>query len=292
WARRLWDLRAHRVIPYHFSFCCMGDFGVYRSGSYHAVSHSWTDTMSEGSGIVTDVNGREWLVPLPTGVTLEAVRNELLNLGAEYAWLDVVCLRQHSDSHASESIRVNEWKVDIPTIGTIYENAARVIRYYNGLGVPFECRGWSGPRHWLRRVWTIQEIKDNSIPAGLPEGLEAGDLMKQKSLEDGRTLEDHLQPIMKLEKYLKYPEVDMLAVLKVATELKGRFATNPIDKIAAFGALVTKSRIPLYKGDMDLEDAWDLLVQHMPGEILEGFLWQICVPGKGRYRWIPSWAQL
>ncbi|KZT27251.1 hypothetical protein NEOLEDRAFT_1039425, partial [Neolentinus lepideus HHB14362 ss-1] len=290
WARRLWDLRAHRVIPYHFSLRWDPYHGEFFHQYHHAVSHSWTDTMPEA---YTDVNGREWPVPLPTGITLEAVRNELLNLGAEYAWLDAVCLRQHSSSHASESIRVEEWEVDIPTIGTIYERA-KVVRYYNGLGVPFECRGWSGPRHWLRRVWTIQEIREDSIPAGLPEGLEAGDLIKQKSMEDGRTLEDYLKPVIALEKDLmrQFYEDDMLTVLKLATELKGRFATNPIDKIAAFGALLRTSHIPLYKGDMDLEDAWDLLVRHMPAEILFVFLWEISIPGKGKYKWKPSWDQL
>ncbi|KZT21997.1 hypothetical protein NEOLEDRAFT_707582 [Neolentinus lepideus HHB14362 ss-1] len=223
WARRLWDLRAHRVVPYHFSLCWNQRDNVFYHKSYHAVSHSWTDTMSEGSGIVTDVNGREWPVPLPT----------------------------------------------------IYEKASKVVRYYNGLGVPFECHGWSGQRHWLCRVWTIQEIKRNSIPAGLPEGLEAGDLMKQKSVEDGRTLEDHLQPVMDLEEHLEKlqtGEIGLSVVVKLATELKGRFATKPIDKIAAFGALLRTSRIPLYHGDMDLEDAWDLLVRHMPNKTLRGKL--------------------
>ncbi|KZT25679.1 hypothetical protein NEOLEDRAFT_1241558 [Neolentinus lepideus HHB14362 ss-1] len=295
WARRLWDLRAHRVIPYHFSLSLSPDQfdrTIFLPPHYHAVSHSWTDIMLAGSSIV---NGHEWPVPLPTGVTLEAVRNELLNLGAEYAWLDVVCLRQHSDSDASEFDRVQEWAVDIPTIGAIYEKAEQVVRYYNGLGVPFECRGWSGPRHWLCRVWTIQEIRDGSIPAGLPEGLEAGDLMKQKSVEDGMTLEYYLRPVMDLERNLSKLEAGLIglpAVMKLATELKKRFATNPIDKIAAFGALLRTSHIPLYKGDMDPEDAWDLLVQQMPHKILQGFLWLVCASGKGKFKWKPSWDQL
>ena len=104
--RRIWDLYAHRVIPFQFSsvdanhiqfYLSSGPFvpvrsylrlGPTRLERYHPISHSWTEDMSP---VDSPVNAHEWLIPLPHGVTLEAVRNELLNLGAQYVWLDVVC---------------------------------------------------------------------------------------------------------------------------------------------------------------------------------------------------------
>ena len=55
------------------------------------------DPNSAGAKLITDVNAREWPVPLPHDVTLEDVRNQLLDLEAEFVWLDVLCLRQASD---------------------------------------------------------------------------------------------------------------------------------------------------------------------------------------------------
>ncbi|TFK50420.1 hypothetical protein OE88DRAFT_252987 [Heliocybe sulcata] len=69
--------------------------------------------------------------------------------------LTVTCLRQQGGFQ--EDLRADEWGVDIPTIGSVYPDAANIIRYYNGLGVALERRGWTGRHHWLRRGWTIQE---------------------------------------------------------------------------------------------------------------------------------------
>ncbi|TFK50247.1 hypothetical protein OE88DRAFT_1661907 [Heliocybe sulcata] len=301
WTRRLWDLRAHRVVPYHFSLhwknsaasrCPSSGFVAARP---YAVSHSWTAAMTEGSSIDTAVNGHGWPVPLPAGVTLEAVRNELLHLGAEYAWLDVVCLRQLGGPAAGEALRAKEWAVDIPTIGAIYQGAKRIVRYYNGLGLAFDRGGWRGERHWLRRVWTIQEVRKGSIPAGLHTGIQfREDLLEQRSEEDGQPLRHYLQPVRDLERRLdiftRLDEVhDLLRLIK---ELRDRFSTKPLDKVAAFGALLPISSIPLYEEGVDLERAWDRLLRRMPGKIAGQFLWHFRTPGTGEYKWRPSWKQL
>jgi len=119
----------------------------------------------------TPINQYQWPIPLPEGVDLERdVRTELLSFGAEYVWLDVLCLRQHSGTqkpsdHSTylDSIKQTEWKIDVPTIGNIYRAAQRVVRYFNGLGKPFSEHGWDDPRHWLRRAWTLQEISAESM---------------------------------------------------------------------------------------------------------------------------------
>ncbi len=60
------------------------------------------------------------LVPIPKDANLDLIRIEMLNLGAEYAWLDVLCLRQLGGR--GEDLRKEEWKLDVPTIGHVYED--------------------------------------------------------------------------------------------------------------------------------------------------------------------------
>ncbi len=44
--------------------------------------------------VQTPINNYEWPVPIPKDASLDFIRIEMLNLGAEYTWLDVLCLRQ------------------------------------------------------------------------------------------------------------------------------------------------------------------------------------------------------
>ncbi len=57
-------------------------------------------------------------MPMPKDANLDLIRIEMLNLGVEYAWLDVLCLRQKSEKN--EYVRTFEWRVDVPTIGSVY----------------------------------------------------------------------------------------------------------------------------------------------------------------------------
>jgi len=197
--RRLWDLCANRVIPFAWLDAMMG------FGRIWTISHAWTADMVP---TWTHVNEFQWPVPLPRGVCLEQVRLEMLQLGAKFCWLDVLCLRQSAnlernadgartlafqrglarsyletgrevaprlwehlanvelieeslspaivakitegveELQASEALRLVEWKVDVPTIGNVYDKALFVIVYFNGLGRPFQqyrqkCR-WRG----------------------------------------------------------------------------------------------------------------------------------------------------
>ncbi len=45
----------------------------------------------------TPINGHEWPVPMPSDADLDLIRIEMLNNGAEYVWLDVLCLRQKGE---------------------------------------------------------------------------------------------------------------------------------------------------------------------------------------------------
>jgi len=205
--RRVWDLRSNRVVEFRMLH---SDFVAreYQSGGiidvekappppFWAITHSWT---SEMSPVTTSINQYQWPIPLPRDLDLEhGVRRELLNKGAEYVWLDVLCLRQ--DSTANDT-KHDEWKLDVPTIGNIYRAAVGIARYFNGLGQPFSTTGWDDPRHWLCRAWTLQEITSESTTynAGILRKTTAHTILSTKSIQNGRltTLRQALYPIVRL----------------------------------------------------------------------------------------------
>ncbi len=82
--------------------------------------------------VQTPINGKEWPVHIPKDVDLNLIRIEMLNLGAEYMWLEVLCLRQKDEGGLREDLRMEEWKLDVPTIGGMYNG--KVVIYLSGLG--------------------------------------------------------------------------------------------------------------------------------------------------------------
>ena len=195
--RRIWDVCANAVIPATW-FCgppCpltgrtqVGPIGVT------PISHAWAAN-EDLTFVVTEANQQLWPIPLPSGVLLEDVRGELIRLGVRYAWLDVLCLRQQAQPALAKDLvipgssevkqkweqrRLEEWKVDVPTIGAIYSNPDKnsiygggpTVIFMSGLGRPFKSTGWASERHWLRRAWTLQETPafGRCLIAGLPGG--------------------------------------------------------------------------------------------------------------------------
>ena len=194
--RRVWDICANTVIP--APWVCgpdcpllklpIGyDFGVI------PVSHAWAAN-DDLAFTLAEANQQLWPIPLPRGVQLEDIRGEMIRLGVRYAWLDVLCLRQQAQPALAKELalpvsqevvekreqrRLEEWKVDVPTIGAIYSNhdllgiyrGMPTVIFMSGLGRPFRDEGWTSERHWLRRVWTLQETPALSqcLIAGLPE---------------------------------------------------------------------------------------------------------------------------
>ncbi|RPB22693.1 hypothetical protein L211DRAFT_788170, partial [Terfezia boudieri ATCC MYA-4762] len=148
--RRIWDLKCNRVIDFRMLHSASLAMQVSmdpdvkpRLPTYWAVSHSWADDIHSSK---TSVNQYQWPVPLPQGIGLSSLRYELLGYGAEYVWLDVLCLRQQSDIYALNLLKREEWKLDVPTIGNIYRAAARIVRYFNGVGREFRSDGWDNDR--------------------------------------------------------------------------------------------------------------------------------------------------
>ncbi|KAK0457546.1 uncharacterized protein EV420DRAFT_502406 [Desarmillaria tabescens] len=166
--RRVWDLVANRVVPWW----------VARKFPW-AISHAWVEDKDIKSEM-TPINGYEWPVPIPKDTDLNLIRMEMLSLGAEYVWLDVLCLRQKGRGEdprgtaskeewgRREVLRQEEWKVDLPTIGWIYHRVNLVVYYFSGLGLPlsFKPGDFENERCWFNRGWTLQETRDNLLIAG------------------------------------------------------------------------------------------------------------------------------
>ncbi|KIP04934.1 hypothetical protein PHLGIDRAFT_129202 [Phlebiopsis gigantea 11061_1 CR5-6] len=170
--RRIWDLYSNRVLPYYAMHPSFDQNKVPRlPDELWAVSHSWVDEPHR-QYVITPINSGLWPVPIPRGTTLDDIRNELLILGAEFVWLDVLCLRQKDDRKmGDQEIRKREWKLDIPTIGHIYTESLHraVVVYFNGLGLPFrdEPVDPNDHFHWCNRAWTLQEFPSYMlIPGG------------------------------------------------------------------------------------------------------------------------------
>jgi len=218
--RRLWDLIANRVIPYDWRIRSDHELSTLFTNSsmanlprlpmrerFVAISHSWAPTLRRDPNL-SPVNRGQWPIPLPDGVKLEDIRQELLSfhgtpceqinltetataqspLDMEYCWLDILCLRQawcdkngevlvqascsrpanfprNQDAYALDRTRVNEWKLDVPTIGAVYRKAYRVVVYLNGLAheVDLDWSNWKSNYHWTNRVWTLQEWVLDSV---------------------------------------------------------------------------------------------------------------------------------
>jgi len=77
--------------------------------------------------------------------------------------LDILCLRQeYKENQALEAVRLQEWKIDVPLIGDLFNlhnESGVVVTYLNGLGRPPKPIGWESERHWLNRAWTLPETK-------------------------------------------------------------------------------------------------------------------------------------
>jgi len=339
--RRLWDLKANRVILFYgkvsklCTWCLENEHmasGVATAGhyldrqqplqrphlqpfeqEYWAVSHSWTDGMDAHS-LDTPINSYQWAVPMPQGSSLEDVRQELRACGAEYAWLDVVCLRQRNKVSEGSNpqllvqedlLRAKEWEVDVPTIGNIYRNASGVLRYFNGLGQRFnpDVGLWSEPRHWTNRAWTLQEMRPEEemvnagfetakrLPLRTPLNTPAGPL----------TLREMLKPLSEIG--LAAHSSHGISIIELAKHMSKRFATTPVDKIAGINYLIWPKgwtfNLPIYRETIQMEKAWLRCVQSMRRDLKVELLFLFPHPRKSIpddppevLTWVPTWSQI
>ncbi len=224
--RRVWDLCANRVVP----------FRGMRVWPY-PISHAWVDD-KDRVDVMTPVNGYEWPVPMPKDANLDLIRIEMLNLGAEYAWLDVLCLRQEGGK--GEHLRMEEWKLDVPHDRSVYE-VAHVVCYFNGLGRPLHLTldDFESDRSWFRRAWTLQEITRDPIIGGET---------------DNDTMEKEVwQMFHKKLAYLR--EIREWGMIhEILSEMRNRVSTKPLDKVAGLVYLLQTKPLPIYNPGQSEEE--------------------------------------
>lgn len=248
----------------------------------------------------TPVNDRQWMVPLPPTVTLEAVRDELLGMGAVYCWLDVVCARQRRDltdadgNPIPDTVRAEEMAIDLPTMGNIYVMASKVVRYYSGLGLPFSPDGLADERHWLKRGWTLQEMNINTAVGGLYTETRAVPVTGFERDRDAEEFPEFSALLRPLEAIVTATP----RLAKVVKAMRPRHTRDNVDKIYGLGYLIRARTLPAYKAVKGnapslLEDVWWQLVHCMSDTMHGELLFLFTQPGKYKKRkWLPKWEQL
>lgn len=270
--RRVWDLYSNRVLPMHALSIYFHDVWT--------VSHSWVEESSRVE-VLANVNGKEWPVPLPRGTSLEHIRVELLNLGAEYVWLDVVCLRQKGRSD-DEALRKEEWKLDVPTAGYAYSHPyTPCITYFNGLGIPFDSspETLASERHWRNRVWTMQEVTTNWLPGGLTA----------TTTEETCTFfltHNRLNPAVDL----RAAPVKFLS--EALADMRKRRCANPVDAVYILAYITRCETLPVYDEDATPQAAWTELLKHLPAKVRGNIFLRHLVLHPDDPALLPSWDQL
>ncbi|KAK0438756.1 hypothetical protein EV421DRAFT_1822937, partial [Armillaria borealis] len=248
------------------------------------ISHAWVDE-KDRVDVRTLINGKEWPVPIPKDADLNLIRIEMLNLGAEYVWLDVLCLRQKEEGGPREDLRMEKWRLDVPTIGRVY--GRKVVIYLSGLGRPLRLKDGDldSNRNWFRRAWTLQEVGWERIIAGdMPDGP-----MHAQQI-DGGNYETAL--LTRFHKELHSVERGITHIFAALADMQKRVSTNPVDRVAGLAFPLLPSMIPAYHESETLEDAWTALVNAMDPWMRARFL--LVYPGVGLRckKWRPTWDQV
>ncbi|KAK0471321.1 hypothetical protein IW261DRAFT_903622 [Armillaria novae-zelandiae] len=266
--RRVWDLYANRVVPYWVGWA-----------SPYGISHAWVED-TERVDVWTPINGYKWPVPIPKDASLDLIRIEMLNLGVQYAWLDVLCLRQVGGPR--EDLRAEEWKVDVPTIGYVYQKSRKVVCYFNGLGRPLNVKpgDFESNRFWFNRAWTLQEINEHMIVGGKTDHCIVQEDIKAKFHDQLASLER-----------IRTPSTS-ITVFDFLSQMKTRASTNPMDRVAGLVYLLRPKYIPIYDATQSQEDAWVALVDAMEYSSRVELLFLYPKPGSGSKYWRPSWKQV
>ncbi|KAF8435599.1 hypothetical protein BGX38DRAFT_1135753 [Terfezia claveryi] len=292
------------------------------------VSHAWV-APEDMEFVLSHINHGLWPVPIPRGTNLNHVRHELIQRNIRYTWLDVLCLRQNAlgATASFKELRMTEWETDIPLIGSIYENSHRVFVYLSGLGRPFQDEHWDHERHWTRRVWTLQETKNQSemIIGGL-NGTEVDPWMCKVD-KHGRTLRQVARSAL-----IQTGSLTRILNLKdLVRVLQYRSCSNEIDRVASLLYLIMHAEsadcgynwpkshefnhmyngLPLYYPHETASDGWsrsvgltsrvsNYIIRHCPDHISADGLYlgsmatQLLAlfPNPSADHWFPSWAQV
>ncbi|KAK0499365.1 hypothetical protein EDD18DRAFT_1441019 [Armillaria luteobubalina] len=266
--RRMWDLRANRVVPYWVA----PGFPLWM------ISHAWVDRRDRAN-VMTSINGYEWPVPMPKDANLDLIRIEMLNFGATYAWLDVLCLRQEGGER--EDLRLEEWKLDVPAIGRVCRVAEEGVCYFSGLGRPLKLTldDFESDHCWFRRAWTLQEIP-YQYHIGGETGNSATDKEVQRRFDEIRTSQWQII------------HWRLTQAVEILSEMQNRVSIKRLDKVAGLANLLSEDRVPIYDTELSEEDPWEVLVDAMLPKARAELFFYYPEPGNRRKYWRPSWQHV
>jgi hypothetical protein len=298
--RRIWDLYSNRVLLHEVAFPRERADRIRNLedvGKLDCISHAWRPKEDRQSAM-TYINGHEWPVPIPNGTSLDCIRTEMLNLGEEYVWLDVLCLRQ--EGGVNEHLRADEWKTDIPNIGKLYKFCRNIIVYLNGLGLPFRETDLDSPFFWSNRAWTLQEAKclrlQSMHVAGItpnsPQmeftGLKPGNLIPAPNTQS--SFETQLAPRLTIMEDIDF-------VFTAVAEMRRRSSTTEIDKIAGllqiFYSIDHGPESFEYRASDTPEEAWTKFLRDpLKGQVNGDLFFLFPTRGDATLKCLPSWRQL
>lgn len=286
--RRIWDLYSNRVLPF---YVLQVSSPAAIPSNVWAVSHSWKEA-SKRRARRTRINGKAWAAPLPLDTNLHGLRIELLNLGAEYVFLDVLCLRQYDPQAVGQEFRrKKEWRLDVPTIGYVYQPPRITVVYFNGLGEEFLLDppgGLGSSVHWFMRVWTLQEATQYWLPGGLTH--KSLDLSLPRA--HIQSFYSHLRDVLQSTTTTSMSDPDLFRTLAA---IRDRRFSSPVDSIAGLAYPLRCKTLPIYNADVDLEDAWEALIQSISPfqRLMLLVCWRSAGDSRaGGYTWRPTWRQL
>ncbi|KAK0479796.1 hypothetical protein IW261DRAFT_1625475 [Armillaria novae-zelandiae] len=264
---RMWDLYSNQVVPYWLMpLCCWPKL----------ISHAWVDK-KDRTAVWMPINYYAWPVPIPKNADLNLIHIEMLILGHEHVWLDVLCLRQ--EGRLWEDLHAEEWRVDVPTIRHVYDEQC-VVWYLSRLGRPLMLNdsNLESDQSWFRHAWMLQEVGLERVIAGdTPDGpLHA----KCKT-----------ELLTRFHEKLRHTD-DSEWLYDALAEMRTWVSTNPVDKIAGLAFVTYSQWIPAYSESASLEHAWMALLDSMDG-FSQVQLFFLCAElGDAGPKWRPSWHQI
>ncbi|PBK86140.1 hypothetical protein ARMGADRAFT_1035862 [Armillaria gallica] len=183
--------------------------------------------------------GHQWPISIPKDADLNLIQIEMLNIGLEYVWLDVLCLRQKGGLR--EDLCVEEWMLDVPTIGQVYR-VVKVYCYLSGLVRMLAVTEdyLDSDRCWFNHVWTLQEVahQNHEFCGVTPDGP-----LDTKPYKDGNHANESLMRFPQKLHCLKQAFHETFEVLEV---MRCRESTNPVDKIMGIAFLLGPCTILAY----------------------------------------------
>ncbi|GJE93710.1 hypothetical protein PsYK624_098710 [Phanerochaete sordida] len=161
--RRVWDLYSNRVLPFHLA--CPANYNL---------TAPWLVTDIRGSAVrdlvKTRINSEQWSLSVPHDTSLEHVRVELLNMGAEYVWLAELCVPLRG-REGTGPLDLGAAAPDVKAMVHLIEReGATHILYPCGLGVPTSLSRFDGAFEALRAlrgVWAYEKKWGCWLPGGL-----------------------------------------------------------------------------------------------------------------------------